>query len=130
MEEAMITRSAVTAPRPIVTDIVALGPPEIVGTSATDYLYGTGNDDIIRGLDGNDYLYGLAGNDILDGGLGVDVMAGGVGDDVYHVDSVNDVVWEWGGEGIDTVRCFSVVAYTLPTAVENLVLEGISELGA
>jgi Ca2+-binding RTX toxin-like protein len=86
---------------------------EIVGTNGNDRLAGSW---------GNDYLYGLAGNDILDGGLGADVMAGGKNNDVYHVDNAGDVVWEWGGEGIDDV--VSSIDYTLPVAVENLFLQG------
>ena len=47
------------------------------------------------------------------------------GDDIYYVDDVNDVVWEWGGQGIDTVRAsLSYHWYTLPTGIENLELIG------
>jgi Ca2+-binding RTX toxin-like protein len=103
---------------------------EIWGTAADDYLYGTSGDDNIHGQAGNDTLYGLAGNDTLDGGAGNDVMAGGKGDDIYYVDDSpygdndGDVVWEWGGEGIDTVRVTGAdyQGYTLPPGVENLEL--------
>jgi Ca2+-binding RTX toxin-like protein len=107
-------------------------PNSISGTNGSDDLFGTSADDVIKGLDGKDFLYGLAGNDILDGGRGADVMAGGKGDDTYHVDddgfadNAGDVIWEWGGEGTDTVLLESGSGYNffLPTAVENLVLAG------
>jgi Ca2+-binding RTX toxin-like protein len=100
----------------------ALYDNEIIGTNADDEgLFGTTGDDYISGLDGNDYLYGLAGTDILDGGRGTDVMVGGTGDDFYYVREIGDIVWEWGGQGIDTVLTFRNT-YTLPPAVENLVL--------
>jgi Ca2+-binding RTX toxin-like protein len=111
--------------------LLPLGPNEINGTDAADYLQGTSGDDFIHGNAGNDSLYGLAGNDILDGGAGADVMAGGVGDDTYYVDDVNDVVWEWGGEGIDTVRAsINNAVYVLPVAVENVELIGTAASGA
>ena len=49
-------------------------------------------------------------------------MVGGKGHDTYHVDDAGDVVWEWGNEGTDLVH--ASIDYTLPSAVENLVLTG------
>jgi Ca2+-binding RTX toxin-like protein len=83
--------------------------------------YGTSGHDVLEGLGGDDYLYGLAGNDILNGNGGNDLMAGGTGNDTYYVDSLGDVIWEWGGEGIDTVYA-SVDNYTLASGLENLFL--------
>lgn len=105
-----------------------LGPAEIRGTSGSDDLYGTSSADVIRGLAGNDYLYGLAGDDTLDGGTGADVMVGGTGNDTYYIDSMQDVVWEWGGEGIDTA-VMSLVGWFMPAQVENLVLAGANHYG-
>jgi Ca2+-binding RTX toxin-like protein len=110
--------------------------PSIYGTNGSDDMFGTSADDVIKGLDGNDWLYGLAGNDILDGGRGADVMAGGTGDDTYHVSyagptaNTGDVIWEWGGEGTDTVLLESPGFFLLPTAVENLVFAGSATQGA
>jgi Ca2+-binding RTX toxin-like protein len=111
--------------------------PSIYGTNGSDDLFGTSADDVIKGLDGKDWLYGLAGNDILDGGRGDDVMAGGTGDDTYHVDHATpgvltsgDLIWEWGGEGTDTVLLESAGFFNLPTAVENLVFAGSATQGA
>jgi Ca2+-binding RTX toxin-like protein len=98
----------------------------IVGTAGSDSLFGTSGEDLIWGLEANDSLYGNGGNDFLDGGTGADAMAGGTGDDAYVVDNVGDVVFELGGQGTDEVR--SYITYTLPTAVENLVLFGSSAI--
>jgi Ca2+-binding RTX toxin-like protein len=107
-----------------------LGPNDINGTAGSDTLYGTSSTDSIYGYAGNDYLYGLAGGDTLNGGAGADVMVGGLGDDIYYVDDVNDVVWEWGGEGIDAVRVSLYYQwYSLPTAVENAQVVGSDPVG-
>lgn len=67
-------------------------------------------------------LIGNSANNILDGKEGIDTMIGGKGDDVYVVDNAADIVSEYAGEGIDTVR--SSVTRTLEETVENLVLTG------
>jgi Ca2+-binding RTX toxin-like protein len=100
---------------------------DINGTSGVDYLYGTSGQDWIYGKAGNDFLYGLDHNDTLDGGLGADVMVGGTGNDTYFVDNAGDIVWEWGGEGWDTV--YASIDYTLPPAVEALRLTGSTVYG-
>ena len=102
--------------------------PEIKGTAGSDDLFGTANADTIRGYAGNDYLYGLAGDDVLDGGTGDDVMAGGTGNDIYYIDSMRDVVWEFGGEGIDTA-VMSTIGWFMPAQVENLFMTGPNHYG-
>jgi Ca2+-binding RTX toxin-like protein len=69
-------------------------------------------------------MYGEEGNDVLDSGMigestldSDTTMIGGVGDDWYFVDSVNDVVVEEVGGGVDTITSF--FPYTLPDDVEN-----------
>lgn len=73
-------------------------------------------------------VIGNSGNNVLDGKEGIDTMIGGKGDDVYVVDSVDDIVFEYAGEGIDTVR--AGVTRTLEDTVENLVLIGDNAIDA
>jgi Ca2+-binding RTX toxin-like protein len=128
MEETMLYRTTFYSPTLITTTVSAPADlNRIHGTSAADYLTGSSMDDYLYGYAGNDNLYGLAGNDTIDGGAGVDVMAGGTGDDKYWVDDINDIVWEWGGEGYDTIYAtFSGGSYTLPVAVEKLEMRSTS----
>jgi Ca2+-binding RTX toxin-like protein len=83
---------------------------------------GIGNalDNHITGNMLDNRLEGLAGDDYLDGSGGADVMLGGPGNDGYFVDNRGDLVIELAGEGIDTVE--SIIDFTLPEHVENLVL--------
>ena len=103
------------------------GEDRLFGGVGNDILYGGHGDDILVGFNGtneikqslvagemdDDFLYGGAGNDTLlgglgndylDGGAGADDMEGGMGDDTYIVNSVNDVILEQRGEGVDKVR--------------------------
>ena len=70
-------------------------------------------------------LFGLDGNDTLNGGGGIDSMTGGLGDDVYIVDDAGDFVFEFGGEGTDTIRT-SLTTYNLVglPQIENLEYTG------
>ena len=98
----------------------------INGNNLPNFLIGTNVADTINGFGSSDVLQGFAGNDILNGGLGADVMIGGAGNDIYIVDNAFDVVAEWGGGGIDTIR--SSVSQNMSTLgrfdVENLTLVG------
>ncbi|WP_445503872.1 glycoside hydrolase family 113 [Microvirga sp. G4-2] len=91
-------------------------------------LSGTGNtlDNQLTGNAGSNLLSGGGGNDTLDGGANttgaVDTLAGGAGDDTYIVRSSSDIVREYTGDGVDTVR--AAVSHTLAANVENLVLTG------
>jgi Ca2+-binding RTX toxin-like protein len=107
---------------------------EIDGTSSSDLIEGLGGHDLIFGYAGNDdiyggsgddELYGGSGNDDLFGGTGWDHMEGGTGNDRYTVDSVNDEVVEFGGEGIDAVYTI-LTSYTLGANVEDLIYDGFS----
>jgi len=85
-------------------------------------LNATGNE-LANVLTGND------GNNILDGGLntiGFDTLRGGKGNDTYIVRNVGDLVEENGKEGTDTVKAH--IDYSLTGNVENLILEGDSDL--
>lgn len=95
-------------------------------TDGDDTLTGTAGPDRIEGLGGNDYLSGLAGDDTLDGGPGADTLYGGPGDDTFIVDHTGDVVIEYSGEGIDTIK--SSITRTLSDHVENLKLTGAAAI--
>ena len=108
---------------------------DIDGTNYDDIIEGFGGNDELWGLGGNDELYGGSGDDILVGGsghddlyggTGWDFLEGGTGDDNYYVDSYNDDVVEYAGEGIDAVYT-ALSAYTLPAHVEDLVYEGYAD---
>ena len=72
-------------------------------------------------LAGNEFanlLVGNAGGNVLDGGGGVDELRGLGGDDTYVIDTAADVIVEFAGGGIDSVR--TGLAVTLSGQVENL----------
>jgi trimeric autotransporter adhesin len=74
----------------------------------------------------NNTLIGNTGNNVLDGGFGTDIITGGVGDDTYIIDSATDTILENLNEGTDTAQ--SSVAYTLGDNLENLTLQGSSNI--
>ena len=76
----------------------------------------------VNGTWASEAIYGSDGNDQFEGGGGRDTLVGGGGDDFYWVRDTKDVVNEWGGGGIDTVKIWS--SYTLSPNIENLVVFG------
>lgn len=79
------------------------------------------------GGSGNDFMIGNASNNILNGGAGADGLHGDRGDDTYYVDRPDDIVFEFSGEGTDTV--ISTSNYYLWQHVENLTLaEGAGDI--
>jgi Ca2+-binding RTX toxin-like protein len=78
-------------------------------SSASHELRGYTGNDILNGNGGNDTLYGHGGNDTLNGGAGFDQMMGGTGNDTYvfeagfGISSYSDSIYEYSGEGTDTV---------------------------
>ena len=104
------------------------------GTSERNSIIGNSAANVLDGGEGGDNLVGGAGNDRLvtsgdwhdqlDGGAGADTMEAGGGDDYYIVDSLRDVIIEAADPsgGRDTV--FSLINYTLPDDLENLVVVG------
>ena len=113
---------------------------ELYGSDQANLVYGMEGNDVLVGGGGGDQLDGGPGEDELDGGDGADYMIGGTGNDRYFVNHADDVVIEYGDEGldtdnaridgdhveypedggIDTVNAWT--NYTLPEHVENLVL--------
>lgn len=99
----------------------------MLGRGGNDSLYGNGGDDALDGSAGNDLLDGGLGNDTLAGGTGNDVlngregfdaMIGGSGNDIYYIDSYDDSVVEYFGQGVDSLR-ISLDGYTLLANFEN-----------
>jgi Ca2+-binding RTX toxin-like protein len=113
-------RGMTTSTTATITVTAAALPLTLTGTSKNDSLTGGAGNDTLSGSGGNDTLTALAGNDVLEGGAGDDLMIGGAGDDLYVVGNAGDVVQEAADEGTDRVE--TVISYTLPSHVENLVL--------
>jgi serralysin len=57
---------------------------------------------------------------VLVGGGGDDWMSGRRGDDIYHVDSANDLVFEYASEGHDTVIASATYVLQSGAAIERL----------
>jgi Ca2+-binding RTX toxin-like protein len=91
-------------------------------------LTGIGNDldNRIIGDLGDDVLEGHDGNDTLEGRTGADTLRGGAGDDVYQIDSLDDVVEEEDGGGIDRVE--TTISLTLAVFVESLMAVGFEPI--
>jgi Ca2+-binding RTX toxin-like protein len=104
------------------------GDPIVKVFSGDDRIYGSEGDDRLYGYGGSDVIEGGGGNDIINGGTGADIMLGGTGNDIYYVDNARDVVFEFAGEGTDTVR--SSISWTLGANIERLELLGTGHLNA
>ncbi len=98
------------------------GDNRIDGNFYANRLWGLAGDDAIYGGNGDDILYGGEGSDILYGEAGVDRLVGGAGNDEYGVDSIDDVIVERAGEGVDSVTVFAMPSYTLAANIENMKL--------
>lgn len=111
--------------------LAGIGNDIIHGGDGADEAYGQeGNDTVFGGDDfATDILVGGDGNDIIDGGPAWDLMYGGPGDDSFYVSQQVDWVFEFAGEGIDTVFADSPNGYYLYPEVENLILRGSTAFG-
>jgi Ca2+-binding RTX toxin-like protein len=74
-------------------------------------------------------INGNTGADTLIGGGGADTLVGGAGADRYTVDSLDDVVTEAAGGGLDTVLAVSNYALTAGAEVEVLAANGFAGPG-
>lgn len=79
----------------------------------TKTLAGTSNTETLRGTNANEKFGGLGGED---------TFFGGGGGDTFSVNSQNDKVIEYAGQGIDRV-VLSSWAYNMPSNVENLIID-------
>ena len=77
------------------------GDDELHSGKIWDYAAETFRDDTagdtLLGGTGNDKLYGGDLADVLDGGTGSNLLYGGLGDDTYIIRSLNDQIWDAGG---------------------------------
>jgi Ca2+-binding RTX toxin-like protein len=98
-----------------------------LGSASVERLTFIGTGDFVGTGNGlGNRITGGDGDDTLDGRGGADTMIGGEGDDTYFVNSVNDVVVELSGEGLDHV--FASATTTLSSNVENLTLTGTNAI--
>ncbi len=82
----------------------------------------------LNGTSAGETIDGGGGDDIIDGKGGTDTLIGGAGNDVFFVDSLDDVVTEIAGEGVDEVRT-TIANYVLPANVEKLTFIGTAGTG-
>jgi Ca2+-binding RTX toxin-like protein len=99
---------------------------ELVFEGAAVARTGVGNalDNHLVGTAGSDDLFGRAGGDTINGGEGLaNSLFGGAGDDIFVVRATGDSIFEYSGEGIDTVQT-ALSQFALRAHVENLVYTG------
>lgn len=93
---------------------IAIDGLTVSGGSLLDatFILGSGVEDFtLDGLNGADVIgnalrnviVGSDGDNTIKSGLDADVLKGGGGNDRYYVDHPGDYVWEYAGEGTDTV---------------------------
>lgn len=104
------------------------GDDTINGGAGADVMFGGMGHDTVTGDGGSDELHGGEGDDTITGGLEADVMFGDGGHDTFYVDNAGDQVFEFDGEGNDTV--YSSVTYGLTAGyeIENLILSGVTSI--
>ena len=71
-------------------------------------------------------ITGNCGNNVLSGGSGGDTLIGGAGNDTYNIVNPGETIIELPGGGVDVVQ--SLIDFTLPDNVENLILTGAGNL--
>jgi serralysin len=98
--------------------------------SSRNELIGGGGNDTLQGGSNQDTLQGEEGNDSLNGGAGNDLLIGGTGNDIYIVDSAGDVIQEFSTNDTEIDTIYASVNYTLAVNVEQLILQGNSNLNA
>ena len=94
------------------------------GTSVARTGVGNALDNQLVGTAGVDDLFGRSGSDRIDGGHGLaNSLFGGIGNDIYVVRAVGDSIFEYAGEGYDSVET-ALASFVLPNHVEALIYTG------
>lgn len=93
---------------------------QVIGNASADTILGGASYEFLYGYAGNDTISGGGGDDFIDGGTGTDSLYGGTGDDRFLVERQQDVVFEYAGEGTDTVEASS--NFYLYGNIERLIL--------
>ncbi len=104
------------------------GDDRLVGLAGADIIEGDGGADVMFGNSGDDILLGGEGDDRIVGGFGADDMQGGRGADIYFVDNTGDTIAELANGGVDIETVISTVTFTLAAAIENLSLDGATDI--
>lgn len=101
------------------------GNDTVSGDAGNDEIAGGRGNDSLAGGSGDDTLLGGSGDDTITSGTGNDVLIGGTGNDVYRADQAGDVMVEFAGGGIDTLRT-TLASFDLATTpeIENLTVVG------
>ncbi len=87
------------------------------GNDLDNCLSGNESDNVLKGGDGRDLFYGHGGKD---------TMYGGTGYDYFVVDSTDDVVVEFAGEGEDEI--YTTVNYIMSNNVERMYMAGANAI--
>ena len=94
-------------------------------------VFGNTKDNVITGNSDQNELWGGAGNDTLDGGLGEDTLYGGAGSDIliggegsdrYVLEDTQDVIYETGSFGSDTIIARFDIDLNDYIGIENVIL--------
>ena len=105
-------KAGATATLPVLVNVVAAPPQNLVGTSS------------------NNTLTGKSGDDRLDGKGGADTMRGGLGNDTYVVENTGDSVVENANAGADLVEASITYSISSRPYVEHVVLTGTAAINA
>jgi Ca2+-binding RTX toxin-like protein len=100
----------------------------IAALNGKNVLSGGDGDDTLNGGTGTDTLNGGNGNDLLIGGTDNDLLVGGAGHDLYLFDDDIDIIDELAGGGTDTVLSYFNLSLEDYANVENLALQGDSNI--
>ena len=94
-------------------------------------LTGDDSNNVLTGNSAANTLIGGGGADTFIGGGGADFFLGGAGNDIYELDSNNDQIVEFNGDGTDLARsAVTNVNFAGANEIENILLTGTLNLTA